>query len=219
MGAELNVAVVDFGLGNLYSVKHACARSGMRAKITSEVGNLYECDAIFLPGVGAFQDAMRNLSQHGLVEPLRELAGAKPLIGICLGLQLLMSSSEEFGECAGLGIVPGRTVFLGSPKENGRVVKVPHVGWNKVSPAGNGAWESTPMAGIAPESSMYFVHSFYVVPDDEKYVLCRTDYGDVSFCSAVMHGNVVAFQFHPEKSGEQGLKIYENIAGFIRERI
>mgnify|MGYP006290775601 CR=1 FL=1 len=219
MNSALNVAIVDFGLGNLYSVKHACAHAGMNGIITDNADVLYESDAIFLPGVGAFRDAMNALHEKNLVEPLRDLAGTKPLIGICLGLQLLMSSSEEFGASKGLDIIPGRTLFLGEPRENGKTLKVPHVGWNKVRPARQGAWKGTPLSGLPANEPMYFVHSYYVVPDDENTALCLADYGDITFCSAVAAGNVIAFQFHPEKSGRHGLEIYENIAGFISKKI
>lgn len=213
------IAIVDYGLGNLYSVARACERVALDVSITSDAQELFTADAVILPGVGAFGDAMQNLQQRQLVGPLREIArSGKPFFGICLGLQLMMSASEEFGQHEGLGIIPGKVVHLGAPQGPRGTLKVPHVGWNRVTPPQhNGAmpWDDSPLKGVSPGTYFYFVHSFCVVPDDPQLVLSETVYGDQRFCSAVRQNNVVAFQYHPERSARDGNLVYENIAAMI----
>jgi len=212
-------AIVDYGMGNLFSVRQACAKVGLPATITSQPEDLQEAGAVILPGVGAFGDAMASLHALGLVEPLRRAAlNGKPFMGICLGLQLLMSESREFGRHRGLEIVEGDVVSLGKPQGKGGALKVPQVGWNRMLPpgeAGPAAWENTPLAGLAAGEYMYFVHSYYVRPADPSLVLSLTQYGDVTFCSSLALGNIFACQFHPERSGPAGLGIYANLARLI----
>jgi glutamine amidotransferase len=189
--------------------------------ITSDASQLFAADAVVLPGVGAFGDAMANLRQRDLVSPLREIAmSEKPLFGICLGLQLLMTESEEFGCHQGLGIIPGRVVHLGAPRGKRGTLKIPHVGWNRVElPMVAGAdWDSSPLHGVPNGTYFYFVHSYCIEPDDRRVVLSETTYGDRRFCSSVQQGNVVAFQYHPERSAADGNKVYENIAAMIRSQ-
>jgi glutamine amidotransferase len=215
-----NVAIVDYGLGNLYSVGRACERVDLEVRITSDVGELTAADAIILPGVGAFGDAMQNLHKLDLVGPLRELSlTGKPFFGICLGLQLLMTESEEFGTHEGLGIIPGRVVHLGAPQGSRGTLKVPHVGWNRVEAPGNDAtrWEQSPLHDTQPGTFFYFVHSYCVEPDDQTVVLSETTYGDRRFCSAVQKDNVIAFQYHPERSATDGNRVYNNIAAMIEQ--
>ena len=208
----LSVAIVDYGLGNLHSVQLACEHVGLAARITSDRREVLDADAVILPGVGAFGDAMGTLNRLDLVGVLRDVAASgKPLFGICLGLQLLMESSEEFGQHQGLGIIKGRVVPLGEPRENGRRLKVPQVGWNGVQKPATVDWSETPLRDIATNEMFYFVHSFVVVPEDEGVVCSTTAYGDVDFCSSVRYGNVFACQFHPERSGERGLTVYHNL--------
>jgi glutamine amidotransferase len=216
------VAIIDYGLGNLFSVARACERVGLIAHITSSASEIEGCDGVILPGVGAFGDAMRNLRRLDLVGPLRQLAcSGKPLFGICLGLQLLLSESEEFGLHEGLGIIRGRVVHLGRPRGPAGTLKVPEVCWNRIYPPKSSRardtdhWDGTPLAGLPVGIHMYFVHSFYVQPDEPDTILALTRYGDVEFCSAVRKGNVHAFQFHPERSGPDGVKIYRNIATLV----
>lgn len=224
------VAIVDYGLGNLYSVLRACQRVGLDARITSSQRDVLAADGVILPGVGAFGDAMDNLRRLDLVGPLREIhARAAPLVGICLGLQLMMSGSSEFGDHDGLGIIDGPTVHFGRPASPDGVLKVPQVGWNRVfrhacdeatvdqlPDAVEDPWQHTPLAGLPDGQYMYFVHSYYVRPIDPVVVLSVTRYGDVEFCSAVRVGNTFAFQYHPERSGPDGQHIYRNIAGLIQ---
>lgn len=214
------LAIVDYGLGNLFSVKHACEHVGLCSRITSQREELLAAQAVILPGVGAFGDAMHSLRDLGLVETLREIAAAgTPVIGICLGLQLFMSVSYEFGRHEGLGLIEGPVVRFDEPRDEQRgTLKVPQVGWNRILPpsgAASGCWDDSPLAGLSAGEYMYFVHSFYARPDDPQVVLSTSQYGNVAFCSSLRRGNVVAFQFHPERSGVQGLHIYENLRRMI----
>lgn len=208
------VAIIDYGLGNLFSVQQACLAVGLNAVITRDGAALAKCDALILPGVGAFSDAMTTLNRLDLVQPIRDAAAAgKPLVGICLGIQLLMSESHEFGWHQGLGLIPGKVVPLPSPREGGRLLKVPQAGWNRIRPLGGGPewWAGTPLEGLADGEYMYFVHSFIAVPEDPSVVLSTTRYGDAEFCSSLAFGNIFACQFHPERSGRRGLTIYANL--------
>jgi imidazole glycerol-phosphate synthase subunit HisH len=216
------VAIVDYGLGNLFSVLHACRAVGLHAEITRERATLELSDGMILPGVGAFGDAMETLRRLDLVGLIRDAATAgKPVVGICLGIQLLMEESEEFGRHEGLGLIPGRVVKLREPREAGRLLKVPQVGWNRIGPAGpggEGAWAGTLLEGVAAGAYMYFVHSYVVAPADPTVVLSTTRYGDIEFCSSVRRGKTSAFQFHPERSGRRGLRVYENLRKVLEER-
>lgn len=209
-----DVAIVDYGMGNLFSVKQACERAGLRALMTSSPEECIHAAAVILPGVGAFGDAMATLTQLGLVGTLRDLAASgKPMIGICLGMQLLMSESHEFGRHRGLGIVEGEVVRFDCG------LKVPQVGWNRIHRNGDGSWDGSWLDGIQDGEHMYFVHSFYVKPADPRVTLSRTRYGSIDFCSSLRQGNVLACQFHPERSGPQGIHMYRNIAAWLtRER-
>lgn len=214
----LRAAIVDYGLGNLFSIRQACAHAGMEGAITSSAADLEAADLVILPGVGAFGDAMAQLRRLDLVSPIRALAQAdRPVVGICLGLQLFMSESFEFGRHEGLGLIPGQVVRFEAPRAGDRVLKVPQVGWNRIRrPAAAGdAWAGTPLEGQADGEYMYFVHSFYAVPESPECVLSVTRYGHVEFCSSVRKGNVFACQFHPERSGRAGLQVYHRIAAAL----
>jgi len=213
-------AIVDYGLGNLYSVQQACAHVGMQSEITSMPSALMSADAVILPGVGAFGDAMNALRQRDLIGVIKDLAAAgKPLFGVCLGMQLMMSESLEFGHHEGLGLVPGKVVRLPDPSENERALKIPQVGWNRISPSPNNysptAWNETLLQGLPTGAYQYFVHSFIAQPADPSVILAETQYGNVTFSSAVRYGSVTAVQFHPERSGPAGLSIYRNLASII----
>lgn len=208
------IAIVDYGLGNLFSVRRACEWAGMAPRVTADAGEMECADAVMLPGVGAFADAMKALESRGLVPVLRDLAAAgKPLIGICLGQQLLMSESHEFGTHKGLGLIEGTVERL--PGENG--IKIPQVGWNKIAPSQGGDWRGSVLEGLAAGTYMYFVHSYYVRPSDPAAVLASSRFGDHDFCSAVEKGNISGCQFHPEKSGRDGLGVYKNIARLLKK--
>ena len=201
-----NIVIVDYHLGNLFSVCRACELLGCPATISSDPRIIAGCDALILPGVGAFGQAMENLRKLGLVGPLRDhAAAAKPFFGICLGLQLLFEGSEEFGSPEGLAILRGsvkKLPVLDAP--------VPQIGWNRIEPGpshGQG-WQGTPLQDVPPSSWMYFVHSFYVANADEKDCLSCTDYAGFCYTSAVVKDSIFATQYHPEKSSTEGLKIY-----------
>lgn len=219
------IAIVDFGMGNLYSVKRACEHFGLTADITSKSRQLQAADAVVLPGVGAFGDAMDTLRQLDLIGPLKDIAASPtPLLGICLGFQLLMDGSTEFGEHRGLGIIPGVVVGLRETIGADSAVKIPHVGWNRIKKTRDqrqpesegiriaGDWENAPLAGVPDDAFLYFVHSYHVVPEDARMTLAVTTYGDAEFCAALQHANIFACQFHPERSGPAGLRIYESLA-------
>ncbi len=209
----IRVVIVDYGLGNLFSVQRACFHAGLDPAITSDRKEIQAAQAVILPGVGAFGDAMATLSKLDLVEPLIDIAASgKPMLGICLGLQLLMGSSQEFGAHRGLGVLKGTVVRFENPLEAGRRLKVPEICWNGATrPAGGGGdpWKDTPLEGQRDGVPMYFVHSYYVQPEDPGVILSTTRYGQTDYCSSIRHGNLFAFQFHPERSGPDGLRVYE----------
>lgn len=203
------VAIIDYGMCNLFSVDNACRAVGLDPVITSDPARVLAADRVILPGVGAFGQAMRNMREAGLDEAVRDFAATgRPLLGVCLGLQLLFEKSEEFGSCEGLGLIPGRVVRFAFPQGEKRV-KVPQVGWNAILPPQGGSFLGTPLARLAPGAYMYFCHSFLAAPDDPAHVAATTSYGGTAYCSAARRGNVFAVQFHPEKSGPPGLSIYE----------
>jgi glutamine amidotransferase len=213
----VNAVIVDFGLGNLYSVKHACEHVGIQATITNTKTTFERSDVIILPGIGAFGDAIHTLTKLGLVPVLREAAlSGKPLVGVCLGMQLLMTESHEFGRHPGLGLVEGQVVKFEGPVEGNQRLKVPQVGWNRIQKIGNREWDDSPLAGVRDGEFMYFVHSYYVQPRDKSVVLATTLYGNIEFCSSLIVKNIFATQFHPERSGPRGLQIYGNIAAFAK---
>lgn len=217
MPDDLQVAIVDYGMGNLFSVKHACAQAGLRVDITGSKRDILRAAAVILPGVGAFGTAMESLAKLDLVGPLKEVAASqRPFVGICLGMQLLMTESHEFGHHQGLGIIEGEVLPLPLMTNDGRRFKVPQVGWNRIRAAGGESpWKGTLLDGLVNDEFMYFVHSFYCKPTDAGMVLTTTRYG-FEFCSSLQRRNVFACQFHPERSARQGLQIYRNLGAAIR---
>jgi len=215
--ADQRVVIVDYGVGNLYSVKNACEQVGITATISSSPTEIAGARGLVLPGIGAFGDAMATLRRMDLVAPLKDaVAAGTPLMGICLGLQLLMTEGYEHGTHRGLGLIDGTVVHLGRPTKGGEVLKVPHVSWTHVEQCGR-SWRGTGLDGIPDGSYMYFVHSYRVQPADASVVLSQSRYGDVEFCSSVQAGAVFACQFHPERSTRLGLQIYENFRRTIRK--
>ena len=202
----MSIAIIDYGMANLRSVQKAFEAVGAHAQIVSEPKEVERADRIVLPGVGAFQDAVRTLREKDMVGPvLRHIEKGKPFLGICLGLQMLMDVGYEDGEHKGLGVVPGKCVRFEVDREMG--LKVPHMGWNQLN-----VKRPSPILRELPEGcSVYFVHSYYVVPDDESVIATTTDYGP-PFVSSIWKDNIVATQFHPEKSQKVGLQILANFA-------
>jgi glutamine amidotransferase len=211
------VLIIDYGIGNLFSVLKACEAVGLTAQITNNSKDIESSDAILLPGVGAFGDAMENLSKLDLVEPIRDFAkSGKPLMGVCLGMQLLLTESEEFNIQKGLNIIEGSCVRFPSYDENNHKIKVPQIMWNNIYPSKGDLFEKdTPLENCKPGEYMYFVHSYYAKLHNKNEVLSLTDYQGIEYCSSIHKGNIFAFQFHPEKSGTQGLKIYQKFKELI----
>jgi glutamine amidotransferase len=194
------IAIIDYGAGNLRSVVNAIGRLGYQPKIISAPDEVLTAQAVILPGVGAAAATMTNLQTLGLVSPIRRFIGeGRPFLGVCIGLQILFSGTEEGGWHECLGIIPGVVRRLPD------VLKIPHMGWNQVRQKVS----HLIFDGIPDEANFYFVHSYYVDPDDRSLVAGETEYG-IPLCSVLARGNLIATQFHPEKSGEVGLKIYDN---------
>jgi len=195
------IAIIDYGMGNLRSVQKGFERMGHEAVVTNDKAKILSADKVVLPGVGAFPDCMRNLEQNGLIDVVHQtIRVGKPFLGICLGLQLLFTESEEFGISKGLDVIKGRVVRFKGPAFAD--LKVPHMGWNNVT------IKRRPhaMADVPDNSHFYFVHSFHVVPDDAGVIATTTGYG-IDFVSSIWKDNVFAVQFHPEKSQTLGLSI------------
>jgi imidazole glycerol-phosphate synthase subunit HisH len=203
------IAIIDYGMGNLRSVQKGFEKIGSEAIITDDPQVVLRAERVVLPGVGAFRDCMHNLEQGGFVEPiLKVIAEGRPFLGICVGMQLLFSDSVEFGLYNGLDVIPGHVLrFPDQMTVAGEKLKVPQMGWNQLS------FKRRPplFEGIDSGSNVYFVHSYYVKPDDSSVIATTTDYG-IEFCSSVWKDNIIATQFHPEKSQEIGLQILKNFA-------
>jgi glutamine amidotransferase len=226
----MKAAIVDYGLGNLFSIKHACAHVGVEAVITSSAQEMVQADWVILPGVGAFGDAMAALNALDLISPLKEIASSdKTLFGICLGMQLLMTESWEFGRFKGLGIIEGEVVKFNRPSGPLGRLKVPQIGWNRIyrtaidkvsgqeASSGEDPWAGSPLQGLGDGEFMYFVHSYYVKPEKQDVPLSVSSYGDVEFCSSLRRRNIFASQFHPERSGSQGIRVYQNLVSSVRK--
>lgn len=209
------IAIIDYGMGNLFSVQRACEEAGLLPVVTSRGSVIADSAAIILPGVGAFGDAMDNLRSRDLIGPIKKfIESGKLFMGICLGMQLLMSQSEEFGLCEGLDIVKGIVVKFPSVAMGDRTVKVPQVDWNQIF-SSSSDWLNSPLKDISEGEFMYFVHSYYTIPEDSQAVLSVTTYGQTKYCSSILSKNIFACQFHPEKSADKGIKIYRNFSSML----
>ena len=210
------VTVIDYGLGNIFSIANALSYCGSEMLFTSSANEVVNAKGIILPGVGAFKDGMNGLRKKGLINALKEFAQSdRPFLGICLGMQMMLDVSEEFGEHEGLGMISGRIVPIPKTSEDGLPHKIPHIGWNCIEKLKGGrSWEETILKNISPKTEFYFIHSFTAVPHNEEYRLADTFYNGIKLSAVIAKGNLYGCQFHPEKSGEAGLKIIRN---FIKE--
>ncbi len=200
----MKATVIDYGLGNLHSVIKALRHQGADVVVTAEPNEVRSAERLVLPGVGAFGDGMRGLFERQLIEPIYEFVKTgRPFLGICLGMQLFMSESEEFGRHAGLDLIAGPVTAI--PRTPG--LKIPQIGWNKIFPRPDGDWKNSPLANVEPGAMVYFVHSFTAWPAREHDRLADADYGGHRISAAIQRDNVIGCQFHPEKSGSVGLGI------------
>ena len=205
------IAIIDYGMGNLRSVEKGFQKIGVDVTVTNSPVMVSKADAVVLPGVGAFKDCMRELTNLELIDAVADsIKKGKPYLGICLGLQVLFSESEEFGKCRGLDVLRGSVVkFEFTPQ---KTLKVPHMGWNEIK-----IQKKNPLfKGIPEKSYFYFVHSYYVVPEDKSIIATTTDYG-IEFTSSIWKDNIFAVQFHPEKSQAVGLQVLKNFGEIVKK--
>lgn len=204
-----DVTVIDYGMGNILSVQRGLEHCGVTVSVTCDPEQILAAKRVVLPGVGAFGNAMQALERLCLIEAIREITRRQtPLLGICLGMQLLLDESEEFGTTAGLGLIPGRVVSLPTATISGVPQKIPHIGWNALQSAtASGNWEDTFLEDNRPGEAVYFVHSFMAVPSNPANRIADCEYGGHKVAAVIGQDRMTACQFHPEKSGEVGLKI------------
>lgn len=199
------VSIIDYGMSNLLSICRAFEHIGAVVKVVNHIDDIGKSDYLVLPGVGAFPDGMNELNKRGLTEGIREFAAkGKPLLGVCLGMQMLLGTGHEHRLTDGLGLIPGEVLPL--PKDIPGF-KVPNINWHSVEEPEPGRWERSVFHGLEHDRYFYFVHSYYAKPADESHVLATTAFGNLTFASAVQYNNIVGTQFHPEKSGLAGLKL------------
>lgn len=200
------ISIIDYGVGNLYSITKACRKFSDSAAVTEDPEIIKSSSALILPGVGSFGAGAEGLKRRGLTGVIREFAaGDRPILGICLGAQLLMSKGYEFGEFEGLDIVPGKVVKFGKLSAG---TKIPHIGWNKIAVVSSE--RGTIFNSLNKDPYFYFVHSYIIEPENLENIFAMTNYGGSNFCSVIKQGNIYGCQFHPEKSAEDGLKLIED---------
>lgn len=205
----MTVLVIDYGMGNLFSVRRALETAGAaEVEVTADPARLAAASHVVLPGVGAFIDGMRGLTEAGFVPAIRDFAASgRPLLGICLGMQMLMDTSEEFGLTPGLGLIPGRVRAIPRDREGGGRRKLPAIGWAPIRPAGANGWAGSVLADTQPGTPVYMLHSFHAQPENAAHLLADYDHEGTAVTAAVQRDNVTGCQFHPEKSGPAGLAI------------
>jgi glutamine amidotransferase len=209
------VAVIDYGMGNLLSVRRGLEHCGATVTVTADPGAILSAPWVVLPGVGAFADGMAELRRQGLDAVVREVAArGTPLLGICLGMQMLLDESVEFGIASGLGLIQGRVVPVPAVTTGGNPQKIPHIGWNAlVLPQGRADWKGTLLQELESGEAVYFVHSFMASPADPGHRIADCLYGGMPVSAAIARDNIFGCQFHPEKSGEVGLKVLRRFLG------
>jgi len=207
-----NITVVDYGVGNLLSVSRGFEKCGITVSLTSSPDDVLHAESLVLTGVGSFVHGMHELLERGLVEPIRKYAeSGRPLLGICLGMQLLFTNSSENGLNDGLDFVPGNVIAIPKTNSDGNKHKVPHIGWNMLINFNNDVtWQDTILHDIKEKSHVYFVHSYTAVPVDSSHAIAKSNYNGREVTAVVRSGSIYGCQFHPEKSGKVGLKILEN---------
>ena len=210
MSKTKKIAVLDYHMSNMFSIKNALSTLGFDAIVTSDYETILSCDGAILPGVGAFPEAMKNINKLNLDTSIKDfISTGKPFVGICLGFQLLFDRSDEIEDALGLGILSGEVKDFSKLNDK---IRVPHVGWNKVNNYNkNNSRNKNPLKIIKDEDYFYFVHSNYVQPSDESYINTITNYAGIDFCSSIIKDNIFACQFHPEKSGQRGIQVLKNI--------
>lgn len=210
----MNIVVVDYGIGNVKSIMNAFENQGEKTVLSRDRDVILEADGLILPGVGAFSHGMNNLNKYDLVAIIKEFVKTgKPLLGICLGMQMLLVESEEFGVTKGIGLIKGKVIKL--PVEKSNKMKLPHISWNAIQTK-NIEWKNTILNGVEANSDMYFVHTFVAKPENENEILSKTDYFNVEFCSSLKKDNIYGCQFHPEKSATHGLSIIKNFINICK---
>jgi glutamine amidotransferase len=201
-----NVVILDYGIGNVKSIANALIEIGAVPILSSNEKLIMEAEALILPGVGAFNKGMTNLIEANLVQVIEKFVSTgKPFLGICLGMQMLLEESDEFGTTEGLGLIPGKVQKLKLDK--GSNEKLPHVAWNEIKEPEMGRWRNSLLESTAINTDVYFIHSFAAIPSNSENILAEANYGNINFCAAVKKNNVTGVQFHPEKSGKNGLKM------------
>lgn len=215
-----DVTVIDYGVGNLLSVQRGFEKCGAKVRLDSDPRSILTAKRVVLPGVGAFANAMAALKNYGLIQVIQEIAERNtPLLGICLGMELLFQESSEFGTTKGLGLIPGYVTSIPRVTKESAQLKIPHIGWNSIHPPRNDTgWHESVLSKNEVGDSMYFVHSFMAVPTEEENRLADCNYGGHRISSVVIKNNITGCQFHPEKSGEAGLKILKEFASYNAEK-
>lgn len=203
------ITIVDYGMGNLLSVQRGLEHCGAKVNLTSEPEKILRASKVVLPGVGAYASGMKALNDMGLVDVIREVSNRKtPILGICLGMQLLLEEGEEFESTPGIGLIAGRVISLPVKSISGERLKIPHIGWSAIkSPIGELGWQGTLLEDNCQGEFVYFVHSFMAVPKDPNHTIAYCNYGGFKIAAVIKKDHISGCQFHPEKSGEEGLKI------------
>jgi len=220
--AQPNATIIDYGRGNLFSIERAVRHAGGKAEITENPAKIASADRLILPGVGAFGEGIAKLREKGIHEAIYKFVRTgRPLFGICLGMQLIFDVSHEFGIHKGLGLIRGKVIRFQDPREGEPHFKIPHIAWSKIEypvlikNIKNSPWQGTILQGLNSGGYFYFVHSFICVPEDTTCVLAESTYGIDRFCSVVHKDNIWGCQFHPERSGNNGINIYKNFLFYI----